>query len=122
MKGGQHHDEPEDLSLTDNDPVWRLLAESPRPEPDAWFTARTLALCRREANLPSQAFGHVRRWLFGTGLGVALAVTLVVMQIQSTPGSSTPPTVQDAFEIMASLDTVDSDSSSSSSSWQDSSQ
>ena len=30
----------------ENDPVWRLLAKAPVPEPDAWFTVRTLARCR----------------------------------------------------------------------------
>ncbi len=28
--------------LDDNDPVWQLLAKSPRPEPDAWFAVRTV--------------------------------------------------------------------------------
>ncbi|SRR5260221_5352671 len=112
------HDTP--LQLDENDPVWRLLAEAPRPEPDAWFAVRTLARCRSERlRAESGAMPLVRmwRWALGGGLGLCLAVVLVVAQIHSESMSpDKQKNVQEAFEIMASVD-PDSDSSS----WQDSS-
>ena len=122
-------DNPQDAApherLDENDPVFRLLAQSPRPEPDAWFAARTLARCRNESlssdeRMNARFFVRVWRWaLGGGGLAAAMAVALMV---HSQPGPvtvQTQPNVQDAFEIVASVDS-DSDSSSSSS-WQDSS-
>jgi hypothetical protein len=122
MKAGLPNDSPQ---KDENDPVWRLLARAPRPEPDAWFAARTLARCRHEG-LGTESgvgafvrFGRMWRWALGGGL--ALSMALVVTQINSAKvdGADNQKNVQEAFEIMASIDT-DSDSSSSSS-WQDSS-
>jgi hypothetical protein len=124
MKAGPPNDPPMDARLDENDPVWRLLGRAPLPEPEAWFAARTLARCRREglgAKPGVVSLGRVARmwrWALGGGLGICLAMLLVVAQINSEKADDQKK-VQEAFEIMASLDT-DSDSSSSSS-WQDSS-
>jgi len=128
MKASQSNLDPHDSQGDANDPVWRLLARAPRPEPDAWFAARTLARCRHEG-LGAESgvgalvrLGRVWRWALGGGLALSMALVLVVTQINSAKvdGADNQKNVQDAFEIMASIDT-DSDSSSSSSSWQDSS-
>jgi hypothetical protein len=58
------------------------------------------------------------RWALGGGLAFSMASALVVTQIHAEKADK-QKNVQEAFEIMASIDT-DSDSSSSSS-WQDSS-
>ena len=124
MKANQPNDDRQDLRGDENDPLWRLLGESPRPEPDAWFTARTLARCRHaglvvESGL--QSFSRLWRWALGGGLGVCLAVVMMVAQTHSeTPVPDKQKSVQEAFEIVASIDTSDSDSSSTPS-WQDSS-
>jgi len=105
-----------------NDPVWHLLARAPRPEPDGWFTARTLARCRHEGlGMESGVIPFVRmwRWALGGGLALCMALALVVTQIHSeNEKADKQKNVQEAFEIMASIDT---DSDTSSSSWQDSS-
>lgn len=126
MKAGLPNNLPQDARLDENnplhDPLWRLLACAPRPEPDAWFTVRALARCRNEsqgAGLVSLSrFAGMWRWALGGGLGLCLALVLMVAQIHSEKVDK-QKNVQEAFEIMASLDT-DSDSSSSSP-WQDSS-
>jgi len=124
MKESNFNDKPQEPLLDDNDPVWRLLAESPRPEPDAWFAVRTLARCRN-AGLSRESFGFrtIWRWALGGGLSVCLAIVLLVPHDQ--PATTTPDqqkNVQEAFAIMASMDTSDSSSSSSTTStWQDSS-
>jgi len=122
MKAGPPNDLPQDARLDENDPVWRLLAHAPRPEPDAWFTARTLARCRNEGKgvdlISLTRFTGMWRWALGSGLGLGLALVLMVAQIHSEKVDK-QKNVQEAFEIMASIDT-DSDSSSSPS-WQDSS-
>ncbi len=106
------------------DPLWRLLAQSPRPEPDAWFAARTLARCRLEGHADETrpyALSHLAmiwRWALGGGLALVMALAFVMKQVQSQSADN-QKNVQEAFEIVASMDT-DSDSSSSSS-WQDSS-
>lgn len=109
--------------MEENDPLWRLLAQAPRPEPDAWFAARTMARCRHEGLGVEQptfaAFSRVWRWVLGGGVAVSMAVALMVNQAQ-TEKAEKQKNVQEAFEIMASIDTGDTDSSSSSS-WQDSS-
>jgi hypothetical protein len=104
-----------------------LLAQAPRPEPDAWFAARTMARCRHEglgqvepmisANWFSSISG-MWRWAVGGGLTLCLAMAVVVNQVQ-TEKADKQKNVQEAFEIVASVDS-DSDSSSSTS-WQDSS-
>jgi len=125
MKADPPNNPPQDMRWDENDPVWRLLGRSPRPEPDAWFTARTLARCRREgrglqAGLNSLAgLARMWRWALGCGLAFSMALALVVTQIHSEKANK-QKNVQEAFEILASIDT-DSDSSHSSSSWQDSS-
>jgi hypothetical protein len=123
MKAGPPTNFPQDMRGDENDPVWHLLARAPRPEPDAWFTARTLARCRHEGlGLESGVISLVRmwRWALGGGLAFSLAVALVVTQIHSEK-TDKQKNVQEAFEIMASIDTDSEASPSSTSSWQDSS-
>ena len=123
MSSENPNDDLRETQLDENDPVWRLLAQSPRPEPDGWFTARTLARCRHEGLEAEPSTGislrSVWRWALGGGLSVCLAMLFVSGTVH--PVSTTPDkqNVQEAFEIVASLNT-DSDSSSSSS-WTDSS-
>jgi hypothetical protein len=125
MKAGPPNNHSQDVRLDENDPVWRLLARIPRPEPDAWFTMRTLARCRHEVMRSGGIspvwpvrFGRMWRWALGGGLALSMALALVTTQSYSE--NDKQKNVQEAFEIVASMDT-DSDSSSSSSSWQDSS-
>jgi len=130
MKESQSNRDPHDLQRDNNDPLWRLLGESPRPEPDAWFTVRTLALCREvkqaaEAKALS-SFSGMWRWALGGGLGVCLAIFLMVPRTQySNPDvAGNQQKVQEAFSIMASIQPSDSDTdspTSTTSSWQDSS-
>jgi hypothetical protein len=61
----------------------------------------------------------VWRWAFGGGLGLCLALVFMLVQIHSEQVNK-QKNVQEAFEIMASIE-PDTDSSSSSSSWQDTS-
>jgi hypothetical protein len=129
MKEGPFQDSPlnereDELDLA-NDPVWRLLAQAPRPEPDAWFAARTLARCRNEGAdrgwktvFSSVRFLRVWRWALGGGLALCMATLLVVSQNQSEQVEKQKK-VQEAFEIMASID--NNSDSSSTSTWQDSS-
>ena len=88
------------------------------------MTARTLARCRQSRQrleLGWEPFGRVWRWALGGGLGVCLAAFLLVTQLNPHPaGIDDQKSVQEAFEIVASVGS-DSDSSSSSSTWQDSS-
>lgn len=120
------NDPAKDVPFDEHDPVWRLLGRAPLPEPDGWFAARTLARCRSEgrAALSFFRFSPMWRWALGGGLGMCLAVTLLVAQMHAEQMNK-QKNVQEAFEIMASIDT-DTDSSlspssSSPSSWQDSS-
>jgi hypothetical protein len=121
MKAGPPNNPPQDAQWDENDPVWRLLARAPRPEPDAWFAARTLARCRHEGlGVESGviSFARMWRWALGGGLALSMALAFAVTQIHSEKADRQKD-VQEAFGIMASID-IDSDSSSSSS-WQDSS-
>ena len=126
MKPGTPNDSPLDKRgddhLLEHDPVWDLLAQAPRPEPDAWFAARTLARCRHEGaakdSISLSHFVRVWRWALGGGLALCMATVLVFSQIQAEKVDKEQK-VQEAFAIMASIDN-DSDSSSSPSSWQDS--
>ena len=123
MKAGPPNNSPQDARWDENDPMpdplWRLLARAPLPEPDAWFTVRTLARCRHEGQdaewglVSLTRLTQMWRWALGGGLGLCLALALVVTQINSEKVDD-QKNVQEAFEIMASIDT-DSDSSSSSS-------
>jgi len=97
------------------------------PEPDAWFAARTLARCRSEKQ-ETVSLTRVWRWALGSGLGLCLAVSLLVVQVKQVapvqaPNADQQKSVQEAFEIMASSDNSDNDTTSSSptTSWQDSS-
>ncbi len=123
MKAGPPNDPSRDMQLDENDPVWRLLARAPRPEPDGWFAARTLARCRYEGSRMESgvgSFARMWRWALGGGLALSMALALVATQVHSEK-TEKQKNVQEAFEIMASIDTdSESSSSSSSSSWQDS--
>lgn len=125
MNASPNNDDLRDAQLDENDPVWRLLAESPRPESDGWFTARTLARCRNERLESTQGISmfHVWRWVLGGSLGVCLAMFFAashVLHIAGVPDKQ--KNLQEAFEIVASFSTdSDSSSSSSSNSWTDSS-
>ena len=124
MKDRNFNNSPDEARLDENDPVWKLLAESPRPAPDAWFAVRTVARCRNAGlGFDWLAFRGILRWSLGGGLGVCLAVLLLAPHTHSQKTSVSKKNVQEAFEIMASMDTssADSSSSSSTSSWQDSS-
>jgi len=126
MKAGPPNDPPQDMRGDENDPVWRLLARVPRPEPDAWFTARTLARCRHEGLRTESgviSLAWMWRWAVGGGLALSMAVALVVTQIHSAKvdRADKQKNVQEAFEIMASIDTDSDSSPPTSSSWQDSS-
>jgi len=123
MKAGPSNDSPQNTRWGENDPLWHLLGQAPRPEPDGWFAARALARCRHEGPggdtvvVRYVRFAQVWRWALGGGLAVAMAVAFVVTQINSEKVDN-QKNVQEAFEIVASIDT---DSDSSSSSWQDTS-
>jgi len=118
MKANESHANRPDARLDENDPVWQMLGESPLPEPDAWFAVRTLARCRYAgAGVESHGFSlsGVWRWTLGGGLGLCLAVALLAAQIPTvSPVADKQQKVQEAFEIMANLDSPDADSSSSS--------
>jgi hypothetical protein len=126
MNAGPSSDLPQGSDLDPrHEAVWRLLGRASMPEPDAWFAARTLARCRSEKQTPL-SFGRIWRWALGGGLGVCLAVTLLVTQVTQVAPAQKPnvdqqKNVQEAFEIMASIDNSDTDSSASSTSWQDTS-
>jgi hypothetical protein len=123
MKAGPPQDSAQDARWDENDPLWDLLGRAPRPEPDGWFAARALARCCHEGPggdavvVGYSRLAQVWRWALGGGLAVSMAVAFVVTQINSEKVDN-QKNVQEAFEIMASIDT---DSDSSSSSWQDSS-
>jgi hypothetical protein len=123
MKDRNFNNNPDGPQLDENDPVWRLLAESPRPEPDAWFAVRTVARCRN-AELGGDwfAFRGILRWALGGGLGVCLAILLLVPHTHpEVPAPDQKKNVQEAFEIMASMNAPADSQSSSTSTWQDSS-
>jgi hypothetical protein len=103
-----------------HDAVWRLLERAPLPEPDVWFAARTLARCRSERPVRVGVWRSLLRWSLGCGIAVCGAVALVTTQIQSDK-VETQKHVQEAFEVVASVDYADTDSSASSTSWSDSS-
>jgi hypothetical protein len=120
MKEGLPNDPSQDARLDENDPVWRLLARAPMAEPDAWFATRTLARCRqakRGVEWGIISFARMWRWALGGGLAILMAVALAVTQVHSHKADK-QKNVQEAFKILAS---IDNDSESSSSSWQDSS-
>ncbi len=103
-----------------HDAVWRLLERAPLPEPDAWFAARTLARCRSERPARVGVWRSLLRWSLGCGIALGCAAVLVTTQVQSDKAAA-QKNVQDAFEVVASVDYADTDSSASSTSWSDSS-
>ncbi|MCE0484454.1 MAG: hypothetical protein LV479_09475 [Methylacidiphilales bacterium] len=119
MKNGSDH--PDSLEPFDeSDSLWRLLGESRRPEPDGWFTARTVARCRHESPAVGHSIFRFWRWACGGSFGVGLAVILAMTQLHMVPTTAAEQkqkNVQEAFAYVASLDS-DSDTSST---WQDSS-
>ena len=124
-QGGEYH--PGNDLDPRHEAVERLLGRAPMPEPDAWFAARTLARCRSEKQ-EAVSLTRIWRWALGGGLGICLAVSLLVVQVSQvapddqTQNADQQKNVQEAFEIMASNDNSDNDSSSASTtSWQDSS-
>jgi hypothetical protein len=126
MKAGNSSDLPQGSDLDPrHEAVWRLLGRAPMAEPDAWFAARTLARCRSEKKAEI-SLGRIWRWALGGGLGVCLAVSLLVTQVThvapvQSQNVDQQKNVQEAFEIMASIDNSDTDSAATSTSWQDSS-
>jgi hypothetical protein len=79
-----------------------------------------MARCReakRGAESGIVSFMRIWRWALGGGLAVSMAVALTVTQIHAQKAEKQKK-VQEAFEILA---TIDNDSDSSSSPWQDSS-
>jgi hypothetical protein len=107
----------------ENDPVWALLASAPLLQPDPWFAVRTVARCRREGFSPRKGLASLSRawrWVLGGGsVTVSLALVMMFTQVQAEKADQ-QKNVQEAFEIMANIDT-DSNSDASSSSWQDTS-
>jgi hypothetical protein len=122
MNVDKPNDHVDDMRLDEDDPVWRLLARAPRPEPDGWFAARTLARCRHEGCMESGVIWLARmwRWALAGGLALSIALAFVGTQIHFQKADK-QKNVQEAFEIMASIDTDSESSPSSSSLWQDSS-
>ncbi len=108
----------------EQDALWRLLGQAPLPpQPDPWFTARTIARCRYEVAEARHWLGLAWRWALGSGLSVALAVFLFVPHLSFLNGAvSQKQKAQEAFEVMASLgsDADTTTPSSSSATWQDS--
>ena len=127
MNAGSFNDRSQENDLDPrHEAVDRLMGRAPMPQPDAWFAARTLARCRSEKQ-SEISFARVWRWVLGGGLGICLAVTLLVAQVTQvapvqTQGVDQQKSVQEAFEIIASSDNSDTDApAASTTSWQDSS-
>ena len=123
MNAGPASDFPQGDDLDPrHEAVWRVLGRAPLPEPDAWFAARTLARCRSDKQA-ALSLGRVWRWALGGGLGICLSVTLLFAQVSQVPSEKVDQhqNVQEAFEIVASMNNPDTDSSTSASSWEDSS-
>lgn len=120
-------DSSRDELFDESDPLWHLLGRAPMPEPDGWFVARALARCRAEGRsaLSFLRLSPMWRWAMGGGVSLCLAVALLVAQVHSEQVTKQRK-VQEAFEIMASIDTdpdsaFSSQTSSSTTSWQDTS-
>src|ERR1700761_2069147 len=103
------------------DPLDRLLGRAPLQQPDAWFTARTMARCRM-SEPPGRVsyFRTMRFWgrfalpclflLFAAGLSLQQAHRIHTLKVHHRQDW-----VREAFEVMAHMN-KDSDTS-----WQDSS-
>ena len=92
----------------------RLLGLAPLPQPDPWFAARTLARCRsgRHAETPARRWSaFLPRWAFPALAAVCVsAVGFQQAHRIHTLQSHQQHQVQEAFEVVASMDD-DSDSS-----------
>ena len=107
------------FSAEEGDSVWRLLDSVPTPAPDPWFVARTMARCRlATAEVRPGVASFAWRWAFG--LGACAALVLGVSSHHQVAAVGQQKGVQEAFEIMATMD-PDPDASATSSSWTDSS-
>jgi hypothetical protein len=110
----QPNSPPEDFDLLD-----RVLGAAPMPEPDAWFTARTLARCRssQPTARPAISWGYLwRRWAVAGVFTLCLAgFGLQQLHRNHTLRIHHQHSAQEAFEVISKVDT-DSDLS-----WQDSS-
>jgi hypothetical protein len=109
--------------MTGTDPLDRVLGFSPLAEPDAWFTARTLARCRTsrpESRVSSFSLGRIWARCAVVGLFVLCAGGLGYQQAHriDTLHMHHQHRVQEAFEVMA---TMGKDKDSTDSSWPDSS-
>jgi hypothetical protein len=116
MNGSNQPNRPsEDFDLLD-----RVLGASPMPEPDAWFTARTLARCR--SSQPTRTGIHLgylwRRWAIAGIFTLCLAgFGLQQLHRNHTLQLHHQHSAQEAFEVISQVGT-DTDSDLS---WQDSS-
>jgi len=102
------------------DPLDRLLGLSPLPQPDPWFTARTMARCRLSDPASDRVsfFRTMNFWgrfalpclfvLFAGGITLQQAHRIHTLKVHHRQDK-----VREAFEVMATMD-KDSDSS-----WQD---
>lgn len=122
MKNPSSRDSSQDARLEDNDALWQLLGKAPLARPGPWFVTQVLAQCRQAGSQAEKAgisFLHLWRWALGGGLAVCLATLLVFKPAASHVdlGEKQKENVQEAFQIMAS---INSDASSPSL-WQDSS-
>ena len=113
----------EDLPpLESSDPLDRLLLRAPLASPDPWFTARTVARCRYSQAPAKSSLGWLRfgpRWAIG-GVFALFLFGFTVQQLHHSHKihSHKQRSVQEAFEIMASLG---SDADATTSAGQDSS-
>jgi hypothetical protein len=120
MKGPFDH-------AADSDLLDQVLGASPLPEPDAWFTARTLARCRTSRPEPRvTSFALARFWPRWAMLGIVVLASAGVTLQQTHRIHSLhlhrQHRVQEAFEVMATMGKdKDKDKDSSDTSWQDSS-
>lgn len=123
MKDDKFNGDAHDLRRDEDDPLWRVLGFAPLPEPDGWFTARTVARCRHEVAEVEAAPGwmirltRAWRWVLGGGVAFSIALAGLVTEIRLEKADKQKK-VQEAFEIVASMD-PDPDSSATTSSWQD---
>ena len=111
--------------MTDPDLLDQVLGLSPLPEPDAWFTARTLARCRTSRPEPRvSSFALARFWPRWAMLGIFVLVSagLTVQQTHRIHSLHVhhQHRVQEAFEVMATMG-KDKDKDSSDTTWPDSS-
>jgi hypothetical protein len=103
----------------DHDVLDRLLDAAPLPEPDAWFTARTLARCRssQPTARPTVSWGYFwRRWAVAGVFALSLSgVGLQQLHRNMTLRRHHQHRAQEAFEVISQMD------NNSESSWQESS-